>query len=96
MNLHCRSRDDDLGYHVVEDGGATAWSFSVNFWGTTLFYCDVQWGDSDWYHFDAYDAERDYRRCQSICRWMISKKGLLYGYDEESGFWELFHLIPVA
>ncbi|KAI3461239.1 hypothetical protein Pfo_017902 [Paulownia fortunei] len=96
MNVHCRSREDDLGYHVLEVGGATQWSFTVNFWGTTLFYCDVQWGDSNWYHFDAYDVERDNYRCKSICRWMISKNGSLYGYNEESSFWEWFPLIAIS
>ncbi|KAL2540973.1 Plant self-incompatibility protein S1 family [Abeliophyllum distichum] len=90
MNVHCRSKDNDLGLHLVEDGGDTTWSFDVNFWGTTLFYCDVQWNDSERYHFDAYDAKRDYRRCQSECRWMIDKEGSLYGYDEQFGIWEMF------
>ncbi|KAI8525872.1 hypothetical protein RHMOL_Rhmol13G0264600 [Rhododendron molle] len=74
MNIHCQSNDDDLGYQNVEDGRETTWSFSVNFWGTTLFYCDVQWGDAGWKHFVAYDADRDYdHRCRSECRWMISE-----------------------
>lgn len=91
MNIHCQSNDDDLGYQKVEDGSETTWSFSVNFWGTTLFYCDVQWGDSGWKHFDAYDADRDYdHRCRSECRWMISEEGWLYGYNQEDENWELF------
>ncbi|KAA8544363.1 hypothetical protein F0562_022369 [Nyssa sinensis] len=75
LNIHCRSKNDDLGHHTLEDSNETTWSFSVNFWETTLFYCNVQWGDSDWYHFDAYDAERDHARCFSACRWMISREG---------------------
>lgn len=94
MNIHCRSREDDLGYHVLEAGAATQWSFNVNILGTTLFYCDVQWGNSNWFHFDAYDAKRDNSRCKSVCRWMISDdEGLLYGYNEGSGFWERFPMI---
>lgn len=90
MNIHCRSNEDDLGYQRVEDGSETTWNFSVNFWGTTLFYCDVQWGDSGQKHFDAYDANRDNQRCRSLCRWMISKEGWLYGYNQEAEIWELF------
>lgn len=92
MNIHCRSREDDLGYHVLEGGGATDWSFNVNLLGTTLFYCDVQWGDSVWFHFDAFDANRDSRRCKTVCRWMISDdQGLmLFGYNQGTGFWERF------
>ncbi|GMP91712.1 hypothetical protein CsSME_00042284 [Camellia sinensis var. sinensis] len=90
MDIHCQSKDDDLGYQKVEDGAETMWSFSVNFWGTTLFYCDVLWKGSIWRHFNAYDADKDYRRCRSECRWMISKEGLLYGYNQENGIWEVF------
>ncbi|CAI9768596.1 unnamed protein product [Fraxinus pennsylvanica] len=68
MNVHCQSKDDDLGLHLVEDGDDTTWSFDVNFWGTTLFYCDVQWDDSKWHHFDAYDAKRDYRRFETAAK----------------------------
>ncbi|KAL6966725.1 hypothetical protein U1Q18_032516 [Sarracenia purpurea var. burkii] len=90
MDVHCRSKDDNLGCQTVEDNCEMAWSFSVNFWGTTLFYCDIQWEDSVWRHFNAYDASRDYRRCRSECRWMISKEGWLYGYNQEGEDWELF------
>ncbi|KAH6774810.1 hypothetical protein C2S51_013214, partial [Perilla frutescens var. frutescens] len=94
MSVHCRSREDDLQYQILETGSAVEWNFKVNFFRTTLFYCDVQWENSNWYHFDAYDAGRDYRRCKSLCRWMISKEGSLYGYDEDLGFWKIFPLRP--
>lgn len=92
--VHCRSREDDLQYQTLGAGEAVEWDFNVNFVGTTLFYCDVQWDSSSWYHFHAYDADRDYRRCKSLCRWMISKQGLLYGYDEDIGFWRMFPFNP--
>ncbi|KAL3850252.1 hypothetical protein ACJIZ3_012134 [Penstemon smallii] len=91
MTVHCQSRDDDIGYHVLEEGSAIGWSFNPNIWVTTLFYCDVKMGDSNiWYHFDAYDARRDYYRCWTMCRWIITNEGSLYGFDEESGSWEWF------
>ncbi|KAL0460838.1 UNVERIFIED_CONTAM: S-protein24 [Sesamum latifolium] len=96
MNVHCQSREDDLGHHILEVEETTEWSFNVNIWETTLFYCDVQWGDHNWHHFDAYDGGRDKYRCSSICRWMISKDGLLYGYNEESGYWEWYPLIAIT
>ncbi|CAN4120152.1 unnamed protein product [Withania somnifera] len=92
MTLHCQSHDNDLGQSILEVGDEVNWSFRVNFWGTTLFYCDVRW-ESDspvWYHFNAYDADRDYRRCRSECWWMVSQEGLLYGYNQENEYWELF------
>lgn len=94
LSVHCRSREDDIHHQILEPGDAIEWNFKLNFLRTTLFYCDVQWENSSWYHFDAYDANRDYRRCLSLCRWMIAKDGLLYGYDEDKGFWKTFPLIP--
>nr|XP_009800634.1 PREDICTED: uncharacterized protein LOC104246521 [Nicotiana sylvestris] len=90
--LHCQSHDNDLGTSIVQDGDEVNWSFRVNFWGTTLFYCDVQLEiDSPiWFHFNVYDANRDHRRCRSECRWMISREGLLFGYNQESKNWESF------
>ncbi|XP_052207326.1 self-incompatibility protein S1-like [Diospyros lotus] len=97
MQIHCRSSDDDLGLQKVDDGCGTAWSFAVNFWGTTLFYCDVKWEDhrgsesgGGWKHFDAYDAQKDFRRCSSECKWMISSDGSLYGFDQEWGTWDRY------
>ncbi|GFP97171.1 hypothetical protein PHJA_001861200 [Phtheirospermum japonicum] len=95
MNVHCRSRENDLGYHVLQVEDAIEWSFNQNLWGTTLFYCDMQWADSNWYNFDAYDSGRDNNRCKTMCRWMITKEGSLYGYNEETGFWEWFQLRSV-
>lgn len=88
LNVHCQSRDDDLGYMRIQDGVEIEWEFGVNFWGTTLFYCDVQWGDSEWYHFDAYSSKRDYNRCEEKCLWMINEEGFLFGYNEENENWE--------
>lgn len=94
MRLHCQSKNDDLGMVVLEDGQEARWSFSVNFFSTTLFYCNVKWNASasSWYSFDAYSAKRDYRRCNSECRWLISDGGSLFGYDERSFKWESFPL----
>ncbi|CAK9141132.1 unnamed protein product [Ilex paraguariensis] len=88
MNIHCQSRDDDLGYLRIPDGYETEWSFNVNIWGTTLFYCDVQWGDSEWLHFDAYSYKSDSGRCDTVCRWMVAEDGLLYVYNQENEKWE--------
>ncbi|KAF3439480.1 hypothetical protein FNV43_RR17758 [Rhamnella rubrinervis] len=93
MRLHCQSKDDDLGTVVLEDDQEARWSFSVNFFGTTLFYCHVNWNTSaSWYSFDAYSAERDHRRCNSECHWLISNGGSLLGYDQECSKWEMFPL----
>ncbi|KAF8393870.1 hypothetical protein HHK36_020068 [Tetracentron sinense] len=90
MNIHCQSQDDDFGILILPDGYETEWRFSINFWGSTLFYCDVQWDNSLMlYHFDAYSTDRDLERCQTECRWMITPEGMLYGYNQKYGNWEI-------
>ncbi|KAL7106131.1 hypothetical protein ACP275_07G092300 [Erythranthe tilingii] len=95
MNVHCRSRDDNLGLHNVDSGDAVKWDFTPNFWGTTLFYCDWSEDHSIWYHFDAYNDDKDYRRCHFTCRWMIYGNGTLYGYDDVSGYWSWYPFIVI-
>ncbi|XVF55877.1 hypothetical protein PTKIN_Ptkin06aG0071800 [Pterospermum kingtungense] len=89
LNMHCQSKDDDLGHVAVPDGGEFEWKFSVNFWGTTLFYCNVHWDESGWHLFDAYSYEWDSDRCRKECIWMISKDGLLLSYNPEFGNWDV-------
>ena len=90
MKVHCQSKDNDLGEQVVADGGEFGWDFSVNAWGTTLFYCDTEWEQVQDYHFDAYSFERDFVRCQSQCSWLISQEGI-YALNNVTGFWEFFY-----
>ncbi|KAF5204077.1 Self-incompatibility protein s1, partial [Thalictrum thalictroides] len=81
MNIHCQSRDDDIGYKIVNDGDEISWSFRprlfLNF-GATLFYCDVQWNMGAWLHFDAYDEHRDMDRCSRECRWMVTSENIWF------------------
>lgn len=43
VRLHCRSKDDDLGYHNLGVNELFAFSFHTNIWQTTLFTCDFWW-----------------------------------------------------
>ena len=95
MSIHCQSKDNDPGNVILEYGSVTQWSFSINLWGTTLFYCNVQWDNSSRYQFDAYSNKRDHKRCLSECHWIISNEGLLFGYDQENDEWDPFPLKPM-
>lgn len=37
---HCKSKDDDLGEHVLGIGGKYYWNFDENLWQSTLFWCN--------------------------------------------------------
>lgn len=42
--VNCASKDDDLGYHNLSLNQMYTFSFHMNLWGTTLFYCHFYWG----------------------------------------------------
>lgn len=93
MTLHCQSADNDLGVQNIEDGGEFGWDFSVNVIGTTLFFCDLEWGSVQQYHFNAYDFHRDYVRCDTGCAWLVSAEGI-YGLNGKTGYWEFIYHWP--
>ncbi|KAJ6980824.1 hypothetical protein NC653_024244 [Populus alba x Populus x berolinensis] len=87
------SKDDDLGQQDIADGSEFGWDFSLNAWGTTLFYCDMEWENARRSHFDAYSFSRDHTRCETQCSWLISKEGM-YGMNGQTGFWEFMYDWP--
>ncbi|KAB5514802.1 hypothetical protein DKX38_028708 [Salix brachista] len=78
LTIHCKSRNDDLGHHVVPFGGEYTIVFCPNFWGTTLFFCGMSWSrEAHW--FDIYDASRDSSRCGN-CSWTVEATGPCMDY----------------
>lgn len=43
VKVHCRSKDDDLGYRTISPGQEFNWQCSRNIWNTTLFQCQFWW-----------------------------------------------------
>ncbi|GAA0161355.1 hypothetical protein LIER_43566 [Lithospermum erythrorhizon] len=82
VNIHCQSKDDDIGSQDVGDGGYYEISFRPSLWKNTLFYCDMSWNDVHG-HFDIYDQPRDEDRCRT-CFWDVRKDGL-HGTNCEGG-----------
>lgn len=73
LNLHCKSKDDDLGAHSLGFNETYEFRFKPNFFGNTLYFCRFWWAkESRW--FDIYDEERDIPRC-SYCWWKILPTG---------------------
>ncbi|KAM1909279.1 hypothetical protein ACFX13_038056 [Malus domestica] len=80
VELHRKSKNDDLGSHVIPPSGADNFTFNDNLWDTTLFYCYMQWKrpDGKWVKgaFKIYEPKRDLRHCMHRCKWQIHAKSI--------------------
>nr|KYP61482.1 hypothetical protein KK1_015972 [Cajanus cajan] len=85
MYLHCRSKDDDLGQHVLAVGKDQEWSFRDNIGDTTLFWCTLD--AASWeFKFEIYSAKRD-TKCTSQCNRSIRSDGA-YFWNQLDQVWE--------
>ena len=75
LNIHCKSKDDDLGPHVLHINQYFRITFQPNFFFGTLFFCSFQWGNGPLFHFDVYDQNTDYYKCDADCKWYVHKNG---------------------
>ncbi|CAL9223093.1 unnamed protein product [Arabidopsis halleri] len=41
LGIHCKSEDDDLGFHILKKGELYGWKFHVNLRNSTLFSVDL-------------------------------------------------------
>lgn len=83
FTIHCKSKDDDLGTHVIGPGDKSEIRFRANLMETTLFFCGVSWQGGQ-VVFDIFDAKRDdvWGRCLHYCLWKATGDGIL-GYRED-------------
>lgn len=83
LTVHCKSKDDDLGVHVLQPKGSYEFSFKPNFFTTsTLFFCSFEWpGAFHW--FDIYVDARDNKIC-SKCHWVVYEDGpCMYNWSDQ-------------
>lgn len=94
IELHCKSKSDDLGNHVIPHGGAYNFTFHDDFWDRTLFFCYMQWRRSDgkWVKaaFNIYKPKRDQKRCMHRCKWQINEYGI-FSFTLDTKVWENFY-----
>ncbi|KAF8394185.1 hypothetical protein HHK36_020392 [Tetracentron sinense] len=81
LNLHCKSKDDDLGAHVLSYGQNQTWGFRTNLFGTTLFWCNFQWGNVSDSH-EVYNAQETEMRKRINTHWLSRQDGLYYYYHD--------------
>ncbi|KAH6791340.1 hypothetical protein C2S51_006346 [Perilla frutescens var. frutescens] len=78
--IHCASGDDDLGNHSLARTCDFNWSFRMNFFSTTLFFCRFRWEGKNVAHDVFTDRLSD--GCFPIdghviyrCRWLVKEDG---------------------
>jgi hypothetical protein len=76
LTVHCKSKDDDLGFHTLTFGGIYTFSFRpivFPIFKFTLFFCGFTWPENPHRHYlDIYDQALD--KCK-FCNWKINKTG---------------------
>ncbi|CAO2841224.1 unnamed protein product [Amaranthus hypochondriacus] len=82
LTIHCKSKDNDLGVHVISFNGTYGFQFKPSFFGGTLYYCGFTW-DESLHWFDIYVQSRD-RDCTNVCPWYIYESGPCYLYDDQT------------
>ncbi|KAK9683173.1 hypothetical protein RND81_10G120900 [Saponaria officinalis] len=84
VQVHCRSKDDDVGLQDIPKGEEYSFSLEPGVLGNTLYSCDFKW-DNNSKKFDIFVQQRDSATCrQEICRWEIKEFGpCLYSYSRE-------------
>lgn len=86
IKIHCKSKDDDMGEHILRYDQYTRFLFRpYPLGGNTFFWCDVFWNDK-WVVLDAYVQENDWYRCyhnHCKCQWAITSKGPCF-WDNET------------
>lgn len=77
LNVHCASKDDDIGFHNILPGSWWEFSFLPNLLGNTLFACDFKSSRYPLKHINVYEGA-NYFDNSCLCRtciWTVTPNG---------------------
>ena len=89
ITVYCKSKDDDLGSHVVPVDKSYEWKFKVNVIETAFYFCGFTWQHGSGV-YDIYKAERDLDSCPTLCSWKVINNGV-HGYGGKDGQEDLYY-----
>jgi hypothetical protein len=93
ITVHCKSKDDDLGFHTINFGDRYIFSFNPHFFLRTLFFCSFTWPRNPHRHYlDIYDQSQDH--CND-CTWLINQTGGCLN-SRKCGTWKSIELIDAT
>lgn len=76
FSVHCKSKDDDLGNHVIHDIECYSWEFHPNVFGTTLFSCNISSTRGEVNNVFCNQKRDRHNRCPLFCDWYVTKDGI--------------------
>ncbi|KAL4382062.1 uncharacterized protein DS421_4g129140 [Arachis hypogaea] len=75
LTVHCKSKNDDLGEHLLHPKQSYSFSFqSIVVRGSTLFFCTFSWQGAC-HRFDIFDQDRDFGCDGRTCNRDIKQDG---------------------
>ncbi|KAL8052042.1 hypothetical protein ABFX02_06G187400 [Erythranthe guttata] len=77
LNLHCASKNDDLGYHTTSENYDFNWSFCDSFWSNTLFFCSLAWKNNH-ISFDVYTSQTNDQCSDRSCYYEVRQDGIYF------------------
>ncbi|KAL3634187.1 hypothetical protein CASFOL_021241 [Castilleja foliolosa] len=78
LKFSCKSKDDNLGYHVLNIHQSYHFSFCENVLRTTLFFCNFQWGTKH-RTFDVFNTKKVEKSCdRGMCWWVAYQDGFYF------------------
>ncbi|WCJ24175.1 Plant self-incompatibility protein S1 family [Euphorbia peplus] len=88
LNIHCQSRDDDLGSHTLYVGGDFHFKFGTKLVGKkSWFTCDMIWG-SKHQHVDVFKQNYEGDLCcpTRTCYWKAKNNGIYFNNIDDPTF----------
>lgn len=78
LNVHCKSKNDDLGVHTFGVGQQYSFHFCESFFKNTLFACHLQWGTRS-VGFEGFSSKGPNDCPSGNCFWVAKSDGIYYG-----------------
>ncbi|EYU39676.1 hypothetical protein ABFS82_06G182900 [Erythranthe guttata] len=91
LQLHCASKNKDLGNHTLDVFEDLSWSFCDNIFGNTLFFCHLKWNSNRGPKHKAFDVftSKWLAECGSgICYWSADEDGIRFTGSDPPNHWQ--------
>ncbi|KAL8052104.1 hypothetical protein ABFS82_06G188600 [Erythranthe guttata] len=83
LQMHCASKDDDLGNRTLAVGDEFDWTFCDHFLSKTLFFCHLWWGARQ-KAFDVYDKDLSQGKRHEFYLWAAQSDGIYLGTSDST------------